>query len=89
MTAKSKDVKAPEASELDNLDEPLALADGDLVELTVAPRRSVVGHTGRAVGPGKPVMVPAADVEWLMERGFVEADGGVLVAKGPATLAER
>ena len=29
--------------------------DQDLVEVTVAPRRSVVGHNGRAVGPGNEV----------------------------------
>lgn len=63
--------------------------DADLVELIVAPRRSVVGHNGRAVGPGQPVKVPQADAALLIARGFVETEGGVLVAKGPATYAER
>ncbi|MBI6944207.1 hypothetical protein JET76_23050 [Pseudomonas putida] len=61
--------------------------DQDLVEVTVAPRRSVVGHNGRAVGPGNLVKVPKDEVELLAARGFVLGEGGELVAKGPATLA--
>ena len=68
-----------------------AVQDNDqadnLVDVIVAPRRSVVGHDGRAVGPGKTVKVPQDEVELLTARGFIEGEGGVLVAKGPATLA--
>ena len=62
-------------------------ADQDLVEVIVAARRSVIGHDGRAVGPGNPVKVPKGEVELLAARGFILGEGGELVPKGPATLA--
>ena len=75
------------AQEQDQAQEQGQDQDLDLVDVIVAPRRSVVGHNGRAVGPGNPVKVPADEVDLLVERGFVLGEGGELVARGPATLA--